>query len=41
MILLFSSGKLVITGGKKPEDPVNAVDRLVKELRSLSFIQIG
>jgi len=38
VILLFSSGKLVITGGKKPEDVVNAVDRLVEELKSLSFL---
>ena len=38
VLLLFSSGKLVITGGKKPEDPVNAVDRLVKELKILSLL---
>jgi len=38
VILLFSSGKLVITGGKKPEDAVNAVDRLVEELKNLSFL---
>jgi len=34
VILLFSSSKLVITGGKKPEDVVNAVDRIVTELKS-------
>jgi transcription initiation factor TFIID TATA-box-binding protein len=38
VILLFSSGKLVITGGKKPEDVVNAVDRIVKELKILSLL---
>ena len=38
VILLFGSGKLVITGGRKPEDAVNAVDRIVKELKSLSFL---
>ena len=38
VLLLFSSGKLVITGGKKPEDPINAVDRLVEELKSLSLL---
>jgi|GEM_PF-5447523 len=30
--------KLVITGRKKPEHPVNAVDRLVKELKILSLL---
>ena len=39
VILLFGSGKLVITGGKKPEDMVNAVDRIVEELNSLSLIR--
>ena len=29
-ILLFGSGKLVITGGRKLEDAANAVDRIVK-----------
>jgi transcription initiation factor TFIID TATA-box-binding protein len=38
VILLFGSGKLVITGGRQPEDAVNAVDRIVKELKSLSFL---
>ena len=38
VVLLFGSGKLVITGGRKPEDTVNAVDRIVKELKSLSLL---
>jgi len=38
VILLFGSGKLVVTGGKKPEDMVNAVDRIVKELQRLSLL---
>jgi len=38
VILLFGSGKLVVTGGKKPEDMVNAVDRIVKELKRLSLL---
>jgi transcription initiation factor TFIID TATA-box-binding protein len=39
VILLFGSGKLVVTGGKTPEDMVNAVDRIVEELNSLSLIR--
>jgi len=38
VVLLFSSGKLVITGGRKPEDAANAVDRIVEELKSLSLL---
>jgi transcription initiation factor TFIID TATA-box-binding protein len=38
VVLIFGSGKLVITGGRKPEDAVNAVDRIVKDLKSLSFL---
>jgi transcription initiation factor TFIID TATA-box-binding protein len=38
VILLFSSGKLVITGGRKPEDVADAVDRLVEELKSLNLM---
>ena len=38
VVLLFSSGKLVVTGGRKPEDAANAVDRIVKELKSLSLL---
>jgi transcription initiation factor TFIID TATA-box-binding protein len=39
VILLFGSGKLVVTGGKKPEDMVNAVDRIVEELNSVSLLR--
>jgi transcription initiation factor TFIID TATA-box-binding protein len=39
VILLFGSGKLVVTGGKKPEDMVNAVDHIVKELGRLSLLR--
>jgi transcription initiation factor TFIID TATA-box-binding protein len=38
-ILLFGSGKLVITGGRKLEDAANAVDRIVKELKSVSLLR--
>ena len=38
VILLFGSGKLVVTGGKKPEDMANAVDRIVEGLNSLSLL---
>jgi transcription initiation factor TFIID TATA-box-binding protein len=36
--LLFGSGKLVVTGGKKPEDAEAAVDHIVKELEGLALI---
>ncbi|MGZ4951137.1 MAG: TATA-box-binding protein, partial [Halobacteriota archaeon] len=39
VVLLFGSGKLVVTGGRVPEDAANAVDRIVKELKSLSLLQ--
>ncbi|HEX7514883.1 MAG TPA: TATA-box-binding protein, partial [archaeon] len=38
VVLLFGSGKLVVTGGRVPEDAANAVDRIVKELKSLSLM---
>ena len=38
VILLFSSGKLVITGGRKLEDVASAVDQFVKELKGLSLM---
>ncbi|MCJ7639974.1 MAG: TATA-box-binding protein [Euryarchaeota archaeon] len=38
VVLLFGTGKLVVTGGRKPEDAVNAVDRIVEELKSLSLL---
>src|SRR5450756_1151696 len=39
VVLIFGSGKLVITGGRVPEDAANAVDRIVKELKSLSLLR--
>jgi transcription initiation factor TFIID TATA-box-binding protein len=38
VVLLFGSGKLVITGGRKPEDAVKAVDQIVEQLKSLSLM---
>jgi transcription initiation factor TFIID TATA-box-binding protein len=38
VILLFVSGKLVITGGKKPEDAEVAVEKLVIELDGLGLL---
>ena len=38
VVLLFGTGKLVVTGGRKAEDIVNAVDRMVKELTNLSLL---
>ncbi len=38
VVLLFGSGKLVVTGGKKPKDAEEAVDRIVKELEGLALI---
>ena len=36
--LLFGSGKLVITGGKKPEDAEGAVDKIVSRLEDLGLL---
>lgn len=38
VVLLFGSGKLVVTGGKKPKDAEEAVDRIVRELEGLALI---
>ncbi|MCE8423393.1 MAG: TATA-box-binding protein [Candidatus Methanoperedens sp.] len=38
VMLLFGSGKLVVTGGKKPEDAVAAVEKIVEELDGLGLI---
>jgi transcription initiation factor TFIID TATA-box-binding protein len=38
VVLMFGSGKLVITGGRVPEDAANAVDQIVKQLKSLSLM---
>ncbi|PSP57525.1 TATA-box-binding protein [Halobacteriales archaeon QH_7_66_36] len=36
--LLFGSGKLVITGGKQPEDAEHAVDKIVSRLEELGLL---
>jgi len=38
VVLLFGSGKLVVTGGKKPQNAEAAVDRIVKELEGLALL---
>ncbi|RLG35713.1 TATA-box-binding protein [Methanosarcinales archaeon] len=38
VVLLFGSGKLVITGGKKPEDAEIAVEKIRKELTKLTLM---
>ncbi len=38
VVLLFGSGKLVVTGGKKPKDAEDAVERIVRELEGLALI---
>jgi len=38
VVLIFGSGKIVVTGGKKPRDAEAAVDRIFKELESLALL---
>src|SRR5659263_130268 len=38
VMLLFGSGKLVVTGGKKPEDAEAAVEKIVIELDGLGLL---
>ncbi|RXE55526.1 transcription factor [Methanoculleus taiwanensis] len=38
VVLLFGSGKLIITGGKQPEDAKRAVQRILSELSNLGLI---
>ncbi|WP_292730061.1 TATA-box-binding protein [Methanoculleus sp.] len=38
VVLLFGSGKLIITGGKVPEDARRAVQRILSDLSSLGLI---
>ncbi|MBU4076308.1 MAG: TATA-box-binding protein [Euryarchaeota archaeon] len=38
VLLLFGSGKMVITGGKKPEDAEVAVEKIVIELDGLGLL---
>jgi transcription initiation factor TFIID TATA-box-binding protein len=38
VVLMFSSGILVITGGKKPQDAEAALEHIVSELKSLALL---
>ncbi len=38
VVLIFGSGKIVVTGGKKPKDAEDAVDRIVKELEGCALL---
>lgn len=38
VVLLFGSGKLIITGGKVPEDAKLAVNKIVSDLKGLGLI---
>ena len=38
VVLLFGSGKLIITGGKEPEDAKKAVAKILSDLRSLGLM---
>ena len=38
VVLLFGSGKLIITGGKKPKDAKNAVLKILSDLSNLGLI---
>jgi transcription initiation factor TFIID TATA-box-binding protein len=38
VVLLFGSGKLIITGGKKPEDAKKAVQKILSDLTNLGLI---
>lgn len=38
VVLLFGSGKLIITGGKVPEDAVRAVKKIHKDLTDMKMI---
>ncbi len=39
VLLIFGSGKIVCTGGKRPEDVEAAVDKIALELRSAGLIR--
>lgn len=38
VVLLFGSGKLIITGGKVPEDAKRAVTKILSDLKSLGLL---
>jgi len=37
VVLLFGSGKIVITGGQQPEDASVAVENMIEELEGLGL----
>ena len=38
VVLLFGSGKVVITGGKKPENAEEAIDKIVSKLTEYALL---
>lgn len=38
VVLIFGSGKMVVTGGKTPDDARRAVERIAEELESLGLL---
>ncbi|HDQ07525.1 MAG TPA: TATA-box-binding protein [Methanoculleus sp.] len=38
VVLLFGSGKLIITGGKQPEDAKKAVNKILSDLSNLGLV---
>lgn len=38
VVLLFGSGKLIITGGKQPEDAKRAVNKILSDLSNLGLV---
>jgi transcription initiation factor TFIID TATA-box-binding protein len=38
VVLIFGSGKMVVTGGKDPEDANKAVDKIAEELAALGLM---
>ena len=38
VVLIFGSGKMVVTGGKKPEDAKRAVEKISEELTALGLM---
>ncbi|MET1124010.1 MAG: TATA-box-binding protein [Archaeoglobaceae archaeon] len=38
VVLIFGSGKMVVTGGKSPDDARKAVERIAEELRTLGLM---
>ena len=38
VVLLFGSGKLIITGGREPEDAKKAVDKIISDLRGIGLM---